>query len=204
MRVNQSGAGDLKRYVARRGVLMNLSPVVASILLQQLLPRRGPKQMPIPLQALELENRSIGKHGEATLAEAYAILKGCWEDGSRDREVGLHLMFIAWYGIIEPAHITGFHNDAETEKELNRTLSDVHYAFESRIGDDAEMLYAFGLAAHMFWFMFENSEYWQQIAAEYAKKYRKLSPDGLDSAIFKERGAYGEYYGRMCVVDGGY
>ena len=35
-------------------------------------------------------------------------------------------MLIAWYGIIEPSRITGFHNDAKTEKELNSTLSDVH------------------------------------------------------------------------------
>ena len=58
--------------------------------------------MPIPQKALDLENRSIGISGEPTLAEAYKILKEQWQSGDRDRELGLHLMFLAWFGNTEP------------------------------------------------------------------------------------------------------
>ncbi len=97
--------------------------------------------MPIPQKALELENRSIGINGEPTLAAAYDILKEQWRNGDRDRELGLHLMFLAWYGLIEPGHLTGFsENDALTQ-ELNQTLTEVHAYFEPQIFQDAEMLY---------------------------------------------------------------
>ncbi|MEJ6581523.1 MAG: hypothetical protein QNL68_17195 [Akkermansiaceae bacterium] len=64
--------------------------------------------MTIPKEVLEFKIRSLGKDGEATLAQAYDVLKKCWDDGSRDRELGLRLMFISWFGIVEPSHITGF------------------------------------------------------------------------------------------------
>ena len=71
--------------------------------------------MPIPEEALDLENRSIGINGEPTLAAAYEILKNQWNNGERDRELGLHLMFLAWYGTSEPEYITGFSDSWKKE-----------------------------------------------------------------------------------------
>jgi len=51
--------------------------------------------MPIPHEALDLENRSLAAKGEPTLGEAYKLLKERWLDGDRHRELGLHLMFLA-------------------------------------------------------------------------------------------------------------
>jgi hypothetical protein len=150
--------------------------------------------MPIPAEALALENRNLGMDYEATLAEAYKILRSEWDKGNRDREVGLHLMFIAWYGIIEPSHITGFTETPQEKHELNTVLFEVHEYFKDKVGDDAEMLYTFGLMADMFWYMFEHDKYWEQVGIDYKKRYRESEPDGLDPSIFKDRGAYGEYY----------
>ena len=150
--------------------------------------------MPIPEEALALENRNLGMDYEATLAEAYKILRSEWDKGSRDREVGLHLMFIAWYGIIEPSHITGFSRSDEELHELNQILFDVHEYFNDKVKDDAEMLYAFGLMASMEYHMLEHADYWEKIGIEYQPLYRALAPNGLDPSIFKDRGAYGEYY----------
>src|SRR5690348_1434161 len=115
--------------------------------------------MPIPEEALALENRSLGLEGEPTLAEAYRILKTEWDSGDRDRELGLHLMFLAWYGIIEPSHITGFNRTDPEKHELNQTLFEVHEYFKDKMTDDAEMLYAFGLMAAMEWYMLEHDRY---------------------------------------------
>jgi hypothetical protein len=107
--------------------------------------------MSISQKVIELENQS-------KLAEAYEILKNQWENGNHDREVGLHLIFLSWYGIIEPGHLTGFTETEQEKTELNQTFNEVHKFFEAQIYDDAEMLYVFGLAANMFWYMFENAK----------------------------------------------
>ena len=56
--------------------------------------------MNIPHEALELENRFLGHNQEATLAAAYHILRKHWDAGGCERETGLHLMFLSWYGIV--------------------------------------------------------------------------------------------------------
>jgi len=160
--------------------------------------------MPIPHEALDLENRSLGRNGEPTLAAAYKILKEQWVDGDRDREVGLHLMFLAWYGLVEPGHLTGFADGDELRRELNQTLTEVHTYFEPQIDQDAEMLYAVGLAAHMFWFMFEDGSAWERRAIEYRQRYHALVPNGIDPGTFQNRGAYGAYYAGQASVEGGY
>lgn len=160
--------------------------------------------MPVPQEALELENRSIGIDGEPTLADAYVILKEQWRRGERDRELGLHLMFLTWYGIVEPGHLTGFSESEELTRELNQTLREVHAHFEPQIYQDAEMLYAFGLAADMFWFMFDDASAWEKRGIEYGRRYRALAPKGIAPEIFRDRGAYGEYYGWQARGEGGY
>jgi hypothetical protein len=153
--------------------------------------------MSILQKAIELENQS-------RLAEAYEILKSQWKNGERDREIGLHLMFLSWYGIIEPEHLTGFAETDQEKTELNQTFNEVHKFFEAQIYDDAEILYVFGLAANMFWYMFENAEEWEKRAIKYQKRYRELEPNGIDPQIFDNRGTYGDYYTGQAEIEGGY
>jgi len=160
--------------------------------------------MPIPSEALDLENQSIGVNGEPTLAAAYDILKDQWDRGVHDRELALHLFFLSWYGLVEPSYLTGFSEHADCRDGLNQTLSEVHGYLEPQIGDDAEILYVVGLAAHMFWFMFRDSEAWKQRATDYHQRYRTLAPNGIDPTVFRNRGAYGCYYAHQRAVKNGY
>jgi len=160
--------------------------------------------MAIPQRALDLENRSIGTDGEPTLAGAYKILKDEWLNGNRERELALHLMFLSWYGLVEPGHLTGFSESDELRGELNRTLTEVHDYFEPEVYQDAEMLYVVGLAAHLFWFMFDDPSTWEKRAIEYHRIYRALAPNGIDPALFNNRGAFGEYYAGQAAVEGGF
>ncbi len=66
------------------------------------------------------------------------------------------------------------------------------------------MLFAYGLAANMFWYMFENAEIWEKRAGDYQRRYRKLEPNGINPIIFENRGAYGEYYKGHAELKGGY
>jgi len=105
--------------------------------------------MPIPHEALDLENRSVGTNGEPTLSEAYKILKERWLDGDRDRELGLHLVFLAWCGLVEPAHLTGFLESDELRHELNQMLTEVHTYFEPQIYQDGDALRCWVSGAHV-------------------------------------------------------
>jgi hypothetical protein len=160
--------------------------------------------MLIPAEALVLENRSIGVNGEPTLAAAYAILKSRWDAGDRDRELALHLFFLSWYCLVEPAHLTGVAEPTNFSESLNKTLSEAHDYLDPASSSDAETLYVTGLAAHLFWFMFANGEIWERRANDYRTRYRELAPAGIDLAIFRDRGAYGDYYGHQAAVKDGY
>lgn len=160
--------------------------------------------MTIPSEALELENRSLSGNGEPTLAAAYEILKDHWDRGVRDRELALHLFFLSWYGLVEPSHLTGFSENADCADSLKETLSEVHGYLESQMTDDAEMLYVIGLAAHLFWFMFSDSEAWKQRAIDYRQRYRTLAPNGIEPNVFRDRGAFGDYYAHQASIKNGY
>ncbi len=158
--------------------------------------------MSISLRALEFAEKESG------LAEAYKILSGQWKQGERDRELGLLLFFISWYAMIEPGSDTGFGEtdgfELKRNAELNGTLRKVHAYFEPKIFDDVEMLYVIGLAAHMFYFMFDDSDDWEKRGILYREKYRKLAPNGIDPEIFSGRGFFGEYYKGQARAEGGY
>jgi hypothetical protein len=159
--------------------------------------------MPIPQEALDFENRSMGVRGEPLLAEAYRILKQEWDAGNRDRDLALHLMFLAWYGQIEPPFSTGFIENDGTQ--LMDTLTEVHEYFVPQIHDDAEMLYTLGLAAELFWFMYPYDQaIWEERSKDYQKRYRSLSPEGLNPEIFHDRGYYGDYFEGQAKVEDGY
>ena len=101
--------------------------------------------MRFPKEVLELENRSLGRSGEPTLAAAYEVLIEQWEAGSRDREVGLHLMFLAWYLLCEPGFLTGLDRLEHLADGLPQTFNQVHDYFAPTIDSDVEMLYVVGL-----------------------------------------------------------
>ncbi len=45
--------------------------------------------------------------GQPSLGEAFRILRQQWLSGSRERDIALHLFFLAWYSFIEPPYLTG-------------------------------------------------------------------------------------------------
>jgi len=170
--------------------------------------------MSIPSKALELENRSLNKEGDepALLAAAYDVLKREWNNGNRDRELALHLMFLAWYGLCEPPFITGFEMQDGINyilkdgliSELQRTFQQVHLYFQPAISKDPEMLYVVGLMAHLFPYMLGNNEEWESRSIEYRKLYRAKLPDGISPLVFNERGVYGKYFQGQAAIKNGY
>lgn len=138
------------------------------------------------------------------MADAYRILRQAWDKGERDRELGLHLLFLSWYGLVEPPFLTGFPPSRENSQDLQHAFSEVYQQFSPRYGDDPEFLYAVGLMVHLFPWALDESAAWEQISEEYRRKYRQLAPQGFNPALFENRGAYGAYFGRQSAVKEGY
>ena len=101
--------------------------------------------MSIPQAILDLENRSLGSHGEPTLGSALALAVAEWNDGNRDRELRLHLLFMCWHCNLEPPHLTGFDEEVMSSADLPKLFHDVYETFADGIADDAECLYVVGL-----------------------------------------------------------
>jgi hypothetical protein len=158
--------------------------------------------MGIPTEALEFENRSLGVNGEPTLAAAYKLLRDAWRSGERDRELGLHLLLLSWYMLIEPPHLTGL--DEQTAPELAAVFNEVHDVMAPAKHDDAELLYVVGLMTSLAPWLVGDHDVWEWQSAEYGVLYRQLAPGGLDPSIFAKRGAYGEYFAGQARVGNGF
>jgi len=162
--------------------------------------------MPISAKAMELENQSIGANGAPTLAAAYELLREQWESGERDRELALHLSFLAWYLIIEPSHLTGLDESRTSSESLVAVFNTVHDWLlpTGAATNDAEALYVVGLPASMFPWLLGDHDLWTARSEAYRIRYRQLAPDGIDPAVFDSRGAYGDYFESQASVVGGY
>lgn len=160
--------------------------------------------MAFPRDVLELENRSLSRSGEPTLFRAYERLLAEWRGGSRDREVGLHLMFLAWYLLCEPPYFTGFLEESVPSSTLAGVFHEVHDHFEPTIRNDAEMLYVVGLMAKLFPYLLGSEAEMTALGEQYLSLYRTLVPGGLPPDVFAERGAYGSYFAEQCRFGGGY
>jgi hypothetical protein len=161
--------------------------------------------VPISAEALELEQQFVGDDGAPTLRAAYALLREQWLGGERDRELALHLMFLAWYMQIEPEHLTGCDPQLATSAELPAMFNDAHEWLLPRgeASDDAEALYVTGFAAALFTEYLGDVQRWRRLAETYRRRYRELAPAGIAARVFAGRGAYGDYFeGQTTVADG--
>jgi hypothetical protein len=158
----------------------------------------------IPAAALALENRAIGRGGEPTLAGAYDILLREWRRGIRERELGLHVAFLAWYLLVEPPFLTGLQEARMPSSSLAEVFREVHDYFAPEQHNDAETLYVFGLMAHLFPGGLGDEGTWEARSGQYRIAYRKLLPDGIRPEVFAARGFYGDYFAGQARVKGGY
>lgn len=161
-------------------------------------------EMGIPARALELEQFSVGATGEALLGSAYELLRDQWRTGDRDRELGLHLMFLAWYLVIEPPSLTGLDEKRVPSVELPAMFSEVHDYFSNSIKGDVELLYVVGLMAHLCSWCIGDYGLWENRSKEYRAAYRRLAPDGILPSVFEKRGYYGHYFAGHARISNGY
>ncbi len=111
--------------------------------------------MPVRDEIIELEQNSA-------TGSAYERLREQWRLGERDREVALHVMFLAWDLLMEPAHLTGRTSSIQ-DAELVAIFNEAHASVLAD-GDqsrDAEALYVVGLMAHLAPWLVGPHEEWE-------------------------------------------
>jgi hypothetical protein len=161
--------------------------------------------MSLPPAILELENRSIGAAGEPSLGKALELAIAEWHSGNRDRELRLHLLFLCWYCIVEPPHLTGFDESVTPSTGLPQLFNDVYNTFADGIMDDVECLYVVGLIAQLTPYLLGGDvTTWEARSMQFRRRYRILLPNGLAPAYFEGRGAYGDYFSGQVIVSGGF
>jgi hypothetical protein len=145
---------------------------------------------------LGLETRAIGAHGAPTYGPAFKLLLEHWHSHPPEREVALHLMFLAWYIGMEPPHLTGWTEALCPQVDVRRAFTDAHDWLlpHGAKSDDAEALYVVGLMARLGpWIIGDDTE-WTKRSEAYVARYRELRPNRMDPAVFAGRGAYGDYF----------
>lgn len=149
---------------------------------------------------LELEAQIWEANGKPTLGAAYEILRDQWCGGDRNRELSLHLMFLSWFLLSEPAHLTGLDEERVSTDELKATFNEVHEHANPTKNGDAEVLYVVALMADFAPWLLGDDAIWESRSREYLSLYRALEPNGIDPTVFDGRGAYGKYFARMARI----
>lgn len=150
--------------------------------------------------ALEVENQA----GAPRLGAAYVLLREAWIQGSRDRDLLLHLLFLGWYSVVEPPHLTGFEPDTVSKDDIDDILRCV---LDALLGDpteceDAEVLFVVGVMAQVAPWSFGDEAQWEARSRLHRSRYRELAPSGLDAGVFAGRGAYGAYFANWVTREG--
>jgi hypothetical protein len=157
------------------------------------------KSMSIPDEIIALEESSSS-------ATAYDELHKRWQHGARSREEALHLMFLAWDLLMEPARLTG--RDPETRNEnLMAVFNDAHASVlpDGDLSTDAEALYAVGLMANLAPWLLGPLEVWEARSAAYRRRYRDVLGGPVTPDVFcSARGSYALYFRGQAAVGGGY
>ena len=140
--------------------------------------------MSIPARALELEIQYV-ESSEPTLFAAFEVIRDHWRSGHRERETALHLVFLAWFMLVEEWQV-GYERNEENDAELGSLIDDAHDYLNPAQSEDAELLYVFGAMADIAPWELGDFYLWKRRAEEFLAKSRQLQPAGLDSGMRAE------------------
>jgi len=133
---------------------------------------------------------AAGKPGDDMPGRVYSLLKQRWQEGARDRETGLWLMFWAWAACAEYSY-ESFPDDGD---ETSRIFREVFATFGGVDSSDPELLFAVG-----YWASFQpqcigDPMEWLSIGEQLIAKAKFAKPEGFQEIEFEGRGAYGRFF----------
>jgi len=117
--------------------------------------------------------------------DEYADLLSRWNSGERGREIGLRLLFLAWYCLAEPAFLTGLPDDGSS-LEVVREVFDWLGGEET---EDPELQAVVAVMARVAADALGDADEWTRVGRAF-----EVRAPALDTFDFSGRGAYGEYF----------
>lgn len=125
-----------------------------------------------------------------TLEEEYQDRKAQWRAGERDRELGLQLLFLAWWHWAEPAFLTDMTDDPDADALWHELFSH----FEGERSRDAEFLFVAGVMATIMPHVLGIDERWDARGLRMIERAMTVQATALPLSTFEDRGDYGEYF----------
>jgi len=130
------------------------------------------------------------------MEEAYRQLRGRWDAGDRDKELTLHLLFLAWMHWADPPFATGMSDDPEDVKLWH----DIFAHFGGEGSSDAEFLHVAGLMAKLFPWELGDEQAWEAVAERMKVRSLQIRPEGFAPELFEGRGDFGDYFAHQARV----
>lgn len=123
------------------------------------------------------------------MCEAFAHLIERWDEGGRDRETMLRLLFLIWYNCADQCF--------EPSPRSHPSFQEVFEALGVGDSEDAELLYAAGVMADVAPWCCGDEKTWKKRSKHYLNKCKRIL-DGIPRpTTFSGRGAYGAYFEHM-------
>jgi hypothetical protein len=127
------------------------------------------------------------RQGEPSLGNALEIVAQQWAAGARGEGTLIRLLFLIWYGVVEPPALTGLpmHYSGPSFEEV----------FESAGGEERAsplVLWAVGQMAEVAPWAIGEEEYWRKAARRLLDRARQLKPH-FTASDFVGLGTAGDY-----------
>jgi hypothetical protein len=152
--------------------------------------RRGDVKMWDSISAVE---HRYTAEGEPALGEAFQLIRQQRESEPGDREAALRLLFLSWYCCSEPPYLTGL-VDIDDAPSVFR---EIYFSLGGADSDDIEFLFVAGYMASIFPYCCGEEAEWVEQGRRCLAKLRKTSGASPGSAVFKGRGAYGQFFAHI-------
>ncbi len=149
----------------------------------------------LDLDAITAIEERYTRHWEHTLGEAFGALRERWENGARDDETALRLLFLAWYSCAEPPGLTGL--ACESASDLT---SELWTHFGGAQSGSSEFLLSMAVYIEVAPYCLGPEALWTSRGRGLRERAHELRPSGHDPALFEGRGAFGHYMAHMLRV----
>lgn len=141
------------------------------------------------LEKIDLAEKDYCTDGKPSLGAAHTMLRTRWEQGLRDSETVLRLLFLLWYSNVEPPALTGL----PTNENFSAVFRQVFESVGGTESQDNEILFAVGTFCEIAPWSLGNDAEWSMIGERCRHELQKRGFNSLGQVPFTQRGAYGQY-----------
>jgi hypothetical protein len=131
------------------------------------------------------------KQGAPSLGKALDMLVQRWSTGARDEGTLVRLLFLLWYGAVEPPALTGISVD-----HVSPSFEPVFESAGGEASDSPLVLWTAGRMAKLFPWALGDEQKWRDVADRLLERATQLKPR-ISAEDFSDLGVAGDYFRHM-------